>query len=172
MLMIVTRALLATLLLALAACQQSPEQARQQLADLDIQFNQNSFGSYIKRGDDVVVNLFLISGMDPNTEYYFGWIPCPECPLVDPSEYRAGIDGEPSYLDPLYIEPSTDGSAAPYRSRKQNFGTVLHLAVSNQDTSIVEALLDAGADVNAEDSEGKRPIDYVDEQTEVYELLR
>ena len=172
--MIVTRALLATLLLVLTACQQSPEQARQQLADMGITFHQMYFKDSIRNGDAVVVKLFLASGMDPNMGHGFGRIPCPECPLVDPSEYRAGIDGEPSYLDPLYIEPSTEGygSAAPYRSRKQNFGTVLHLAVSNQDTSIVEALLDAGADVNAEDSEGKRPIDYVDEQTEVYELLR
>ena len=165
--MIVTRALLATLLLAFMGCQQSPEQARQKLADLDIQFDNESLGSSIRNGDVVVVKLFLAAGMDPNTEYYFGWIPCPECPLVYPSEY-----GEPDYLDPLYIEPSTDGSAAPYRSRKQKFGTVLHLAVSNQDTSIVKALLDAGADATVRDSFGKRPIDYVDEQTEVYDLLR
>ena len=165
--MIVTKTLLATLLLVFIGCQQSPEQARLKLATLDIQFNEESFGSYIKRGDDVVVNLFLISGMDPNTEYYFGWIPCPECPLVYPSEYC-----EPDSLDNLYVEPSTDGSAAPYRGRKQKFGTVLHLAVSNQDTSIVEALLDAGADATVRDSFGKRPIDYANEQTEIYELLR
>ena len=68
MLIIVTRALLAILLLVLTACQQSPEQARQQLADMDIQFDQESFIDSIRNGDAVVVKLFLAAGMDPNTE--------------------------------------------------------------------------------------------------------
>ena len=66
--MIVTRALLATFLLVFMGCQQSPEQARQQLGRLDIQYDSEVFIDSIVKGNVVVVKLFLASGMDPNTE--------------------------------------------------------------------------------------------------------
>ena len=48
----------------------------------------------------------------------------------------------------------------------------MNLAAKGIHAPVVEALLDDGANPNAECSEGNRPIDYADEQTEVYELLR
>ena len=145
--MIVTRALLATLLLAFMGCQQSPEQAHQQLGRLDIQFDREVFIDSIRKGNVVVVKLFLASGMDPNTEV----------------RYANDEDTERSALDMFLQEAGID-----FRIK----GTVLHLAARLKLPLVVRTLLDAGADANAEDDAEKRAIDYVDEQTEVYELLR
>ena len=150
--MIVTRALLATLLLVFTGCQQlsdlrskgfesieefsqTPLQARLKLADLDIQFDQESFIDSIYTDDVMIVKLFLAAGMDPNTRAYNSMN----------RVSRTGYSGN---------------------------GTVLHYAAHLYNVPIVEALLDAGADVDIKDDYGNRPIDYVrNKKHDVYELL-
>lgn len=50
----------------LAGCGTSPEEARQKLADLNIDYTKESFVEHAERGDMQAVDLFLKAGMDPD----------------------------------------------------------------------------------------------------------
>ena len=50
----------------LAGCGTSPEEARQKLADLNVEYTEESFAEHAGRGDMQAVDLFLKAGMDPN----------------------------------------------------------------------------------------------------------
>src|SRR5712691_9929268 len=54
------------LLISLAGCQKSPEDARRELAGLGISYSEEDFLKAVKNGDTLAVKLFLASGMDPN----------------------------------------------------------------------------------------------------------
>ncbi len=60
------RILLTALLLLLTGCQQSPEQARKELAELGVAFSPSVFHESVENGDVVVVELFLTAGMKPD----------------------------------------------------------------------------------------------------------
>jgi len=61
-----SRVLLTALLLLLAGCQQTPEQARRELAELGVEFSPAVFHESAENGDLVVVELFLTAGMNPD----------------------------------------------------------------------------------------------------------
>ena len=50
----------------LAGCGTSPEEARQKLADLNVEYTEESFAKHAGRGDMEAVDLFLKAGMDPD----------------------------------------------------------------------------------------------------------
>ena len=60
------RILLTALLLLLTGCQQTPEQARRELAELGVEFTAPVFHASAENGDVVVVELFLKAGMNPD----------------------------------------------------------------------------------------------------------
>jgi len=60
-----TKILLTALLLLLPGCQQTPEQARKELAELGVEFTPSVFHASAENGDIVVVELFLTAGMNP-----------------------------------------------------------------------------------------------------------
>jgi len=60
------RIILTALLLLLTGCQQSPEQARKELAELGVEFSPSVFHESAENGDVVVVELFLTAGMNPD----------------------------------------------------------------------------------------------------------
>ncbi len=119
------RIILTALLLLLSGCQQTPERARKELAELGVEFSPYSFHQSVRNGDAVVVELFLTAGMNPD------------------------LDDVNSELTPLR------------QATLKN-----HLAV-------VRVLLDWGAEINAQDSNGKTALDLATEQghTEMVRLL-
>jgi len=60
------RIILTALLLLLSGCQQSPEQARRELAELGVEFTPSVFYESVENSDVVVVELFLTAGMNPD----------------------------------------------------------------------------------------------------------
>jgi hypothetical protein len=60
------RIILTALLLLLTGCQQTPEQARRELAELGVEFTAPVFHASAENGDVVVVELFLTAGMNPD----------------------------------------------------------------------------------------------------------
>ncbi len=60
------RRILLTALLFLLGCQQTPEQARKELAELGVEFSPSVFHESLENGDIVVVKLFLTAGMNPD----------------------------------------------------------------------------------------------------------
>lgn len=58
--------------IAITSCtkkEMSPEDARNKLAELKIQYNENSFFDAIYNNDKLIVDLFLKAGMNPNTVF-------------------------------------------------------------------------------------------------------
>jgi len=69
------RILLTALLLLLPGCQQTPEQARKELAELGVEFSPSVFHESAENGDVVVVELFLTAGMNPDKTDEYGVAP-------------------------------------------------------------------------------------------------
>ncbi len=59
----------------LTGCQQTPEQARRELAELGVEFSPSVFHESVENGDVVVVELFLTAGMSPDITDEDGVIP-------------------------------------------------------------------------------------------------
>jgi hypothetical protein len=60
-------ALLFTVFL-LTGCGMNTEEAREKLADLNVDYKAENFVQHAVDGDQMVVDLFLVAGMDPNTQ--------------------------------------------------------------------------------------------------------
>ncbi len=54
------------LLISLFACSKSPEAARKELGQMNIDYTDDSFFMYVRRGDKVIVDLFITAGKSPN----------------------------------------------------------------------------------------------------------
>jgi hypothetical protein len=105
---------------------ESPEHAREELARLNIQYDDKSFYTAAKHGDMVVVDLFLKAGMNLNTALRFA-VPAAPVEIV---RHLSNEGADPNWRD-------SDGS------------TVLYWAASNPRPEIVTILLERGADINA-----------------------
>lgn len=55
-------------LIFMSGCGISPEEARQRLADLDEEYTEPNFVEHAVAGDQMVVDLFLTAGMEPNVQ--------------------------------------------------------------------------------------------------------
>lgn len=64
---IVILLLIFPLLISLSACGKSPEKARKELAQMNIEYTKENFFKHAEQGDTTVVKLFLDAGMDPNS---------------------------------------------------------------------------------------------------------
>lgn len=61
------------LLLAFTAYGLTPEEAKQELKKMNIEFSESEFLYRTKAGDTTAVSLFLDAGMNPNTRDKYGW---------------------------------------------------------------------------------------------------
>lgn len=126
--------LLFLLLIPLSACSKSPEAARKELGQMNIDYTDDSFIKYVERGDKVVVELFLTAGKSPNLRVS-------EEPILSIAAYK-----DHDEIVKLLIAKGADVNA-----RTKNGWTPL-MFVKN--AGIVKALLNKGADVNAESTDG------------------
>ena len=124
------------LVVAITACSKSPEAARKELGQMNIDYTDDSFFNYVKRGDKVVVELFLTAGKSPNLR---------EDLLETPILLIAARKGHTEIVK-LLIAKGADVNAKDERG----WTALMWAAFMSRNTEIVKVLLNKGADVNAE----------------------
>lgn len=128
------------LMVLITACGKSPEKARKELGQMNIEYTEDSFIKHLKNGDKIIVELFLTAGMDPNLKGSGG----------DPILFAAvsgGID-----VVKLMIAKGADVNA------HGGGGTALSIAAYLGKVDIVKTLIEKGADINAKSDTGTTPL--------------
>lgn len=140
--------------LLLGACGKSPEEARRELAELDIPYTLDSFEKAVHSEDDVVVDLFLKTGKDPSL-------------VLADAVLQGNIELVQKFLE--------NGADPNYRN-----GLPLYYAAGQGNNKIVKLLLDKGAkpDLKAVvfwggDRPPRSPLEYASSEghTETVKLL-
>ena len=137
---------LATLVFSLLvlACGKSPEEARKELAELNIPFSRESFIERVRNGDTVAVSLFLRAGMSPDVR----------AEGDNPALAIAAARGDVSLVEALLAEGAdvdiaTDGATALYFAIVSNRNLSSSSGATKGHRRIVELLLAKRADPNA-----------------------
>lgn len=127
--------LMVMLLMALIACGKSPEKARKELGQMNIDYTEESFKTYVERGDKVVVDLFLTAGMNP-------------MPILAYAE----SDMREEIVNLLLSR------VADVNAKSDSGHTALMGASALDHPTIVKLLIKKGADVNAKTKKGRTPL--------------
>ena len=112
----------------------TPEEARKELGQMNIQFNEAAFIDSARNGDAVALDLFLFAGMDPNARDSLGRLAY--------QFVSDGVNANIEWKEALNQQTRSDRSRAT---------TALMAATVMGRTEIVNALLKKGVDINAED---------------------
>ena len=154
---IVTLLLILPLLILLSACGKSPEKARIELGQMNIEYTKANFLKYAQEGDITVVDLFLKVGMDLNSQDERGLT----------ASHVAAAEGHTSTVQ-LLLSKGADVNMSSKKVEGYNFAknedktfkrmfncayrcenvTPLILAIVNNKNDVVKLLLDKGADIN------------------------
>jgi ankyrin repeat protein len=132
------------------ACGKKPEEARKELAAMNIQYNAEEFCKAISNGDVTVVRLFLDSGMSPNVMGYYK----DEFPSTDNKRTALEIALR-SHRDDISLLLIERGADVNLRTRPMSplYNAILNLhnkkEAKTEMDPVVLALLDKGADLNA-----------------------
>jgi len=131
--------------------QLTPEEAREKLREMGIEYSEIAFLLRLRDRDTDVVKLFLKAGMSPDTVdsyrlLYGGG--------RDMSAFIYAVNRGYTEIAKAFIEAGADANA---RDEQVSF-TVLMTAASHANTELVDALIRAGADVNAEAGAGWTPL--------------
>ena len=134
----------------------TPEAARRELGQMNVQYNEGAFIDAARDGDALVVDLFLRAGMDVNVRDPMG---------------RLAYDftSKPPNADLEFKE-----AVARYGTdRIANGTTALMAAAATGRTQIVKALLAKNADINAQDCLDMNALTYArrQETTETIDML-
>ena len=136
-----------------------PEEARQQLAELDIPYNQRAFIERAEAGDLTAVHLFIWAGMDPNVQPYtasgvyvalrddpkrfshlkYSWFPQEGEKDNDTALMKAAIGG---HLDVVQFLCE---NGADLRLKNQQKQSAIYFAAAGGHLDIVEYLVDFAA---------------------------
>lgn len=127
--------ILMLLLMTLIACGKSPETARKELGQMNIDYTEESFKTYVERGDKVVVDLFLTAGMNP-------------MPILT----DFGSDMREEIVNLLLSR------VADVNAKDENGWTALMSVSMWGNPTIVKLLIKKGADVNAKTKKGRTPL--------------
>lgn len=135
---IVTLLLIFPLLISLSACGKSPETARKELAQMNIEYTKEKFLDYAMDGDSVVIDLFLKAGMNPNSKSdRIGW----------PALHFAIAGGHVTTVQ-ILVAGGADVNMRDEDTKLTPLGRAL-LNPGQARHEIVKALLTKGADINA-----------------------
>jgi ankyrin repeat protein len=130
--------------------QMTPEQAREELKQMNIEFSEWSFLFKIRENNVKICRLFLKAGMSPETKDLNG-ILSPSHRGMTAYTYVMSF-GHPDIFMAM-IEAGTDVNAADERGM-----TALMHAAFTGNTKLVDALIQRGADVNASYAAGWTPL--------------
>ena len=132
----------------ITGCQRGPDAARRELSQLGIRWSQEVFLEAVEDSDQVVVELFLTAGMNPNAGSAYGWTPV----------MHGALAGHTAVVRLLI------GRGANVNARGEEGFTALSLAAGNGHTETVRLLIDAGADIRAKDNDGWTALMYASER--------
>jgi ankyrin repeat protein len=132
---------LACLLLS-TSCGDDKETARSQLTKLDLQFSKVAFIGAVENSDEVAVDLFLRSGMDPDTRDLRG----------RPTIHRAAAFGHRAIVERILA------AGGEVDGRTVDGETALMVAAFGGHDATVQLLLEDGARVDAETKRGVTPL--------------
>jgi ankyrin repeat protein len=118
--------------------------ARRELALRDVDYDGKTFVIYARTGDLRVVNLFLMSGMDPNAKDESG-----DTVLLAAAKNKQSA-----------VVKALAAGKADLNARDKDGLTALMFAARTGDSSMVRTLLDQNADVNAKTDSGRTPLMY------------
>jgi ankyrin repeat protein len=147
------------LVLLLAGCGKSPEDARKELGELGIEYNVQSFFETVVNNDPLAVELFLISGIERDAKIGTGVAAL----HLSTAAGNMRITG-------LLLEHGADVGI-----QNSEYNTPLHLAITNGNIGMASLLLDHGASVNQSNVSTLTPLDIAfqhDDTTSVEVLLK
>jgi ankyrin repeat protein len=122
-----------------SSCGKSPEEARRELRQMNVEYSENSFIKSAKEGDILAIRLFLNAGMNPNAKDGEG-----KTALIAASE--AGRD----QVVKLLLAKGADIEAKD----NERDATALLWASAKEKTKTMRILLDKGANIRAKDKDG------------------
>jgi ankyrin repeat protein len=122
----------------------SKDAARRELVLRDIDYDGKTFVIYAREGDLRVVNLFLMSGMDPNARDESG-----DTVLLAAAKNKQSA-----------VVKALAAGKADLNARDKDGLTALMFAARAGDSSMVRTLLDQNAGVNAKTDSGRTPLMY------------
>lgn len=132
--------LLFLLLIPLSACSKSPETARKELGQMNIDYTDDSFFNYVERGDKVVVELFLTAGKSSNLREK----------TFERSILSIAAFGGHDEIVKLLIAKGADVNG----KSKNGWTPLVSAGAKENNLETVKILLNKGADVNAEITDG------------------
>ena len=127
------------------SCGKSPEQARKELGQMNIQYSEETFIECIKNGDAVAVRLFLTAGMNPNAKENDG----------STALMWAAVHGKSDIVKMLLEK----GVEVNVKENKMGF-TALMFAAMQEHADVVKLLLEKGAELAVIDNNGKTTLTY------------
>lgn len=141
-----------------SGCQKSGEEARHELNELGIHWSQEVFLERVENSDAVIVDLFIIAGMNPNATTNYGWTPLMHSAL-------AGHTG---------IAKTLLKAGANVNIRDGDGWTALMYASEAGYADVVEALTKNHAEVNLRSNEGDTALALAEHQghARIAEMLR
>lgn len=183
---------LLALLIPLTGCEKSPEDARRELGQMNVQYTQEAFVEAAKNGDTLAVELFLAAGMSPDARDEDGqtalrWAVAKGHTDIVQRLLDRGADinedggralvlaaalGHTNIVKALL---SKDADVdAQIKAGGLAGGTALMLAADMGYTDIVKVLLSQGASVNMKSRTGKTALSLAKGQghTEIVQLLK
>ncbi|OGQ35970.1 MAG: hypothetical protein A3G39_08845 [Deltaproteobacteria bacterium RIFCSPLOWO2_12_FULL_43_16] len=160
---IVTLVFLFPLLISLSACGKSPEQARKELGQMNIAYTKENFLRFALDGDNVVVDLFLKAGMNPNSKKD-GRGPLSGFTALHFSAMKGHVSTVRTLLD----------GGANKNSENLERWTPLHKAVYHNQIEVVKLLIAKRADINAQTMDGQTAANLAEEfgYTDIVKLLK
>lgn len=126
------------------AYSKSSEEARKELARMNIEFSKDKFFDRVRKGDIATINLFLDAGMNPNSK-----------------------EDDKNMLTALHIAVGNGNIAAikillsrgaDINSKAREGSTPLLLAITDDNAKIAKILIENGADVNLAMDQGMTPL--------------
>ncbi|MBL7995396.1 ankyrin repeat domain-containing protein [bacterium] len=142
-------------LLTIVACGNQRDNARKELDRLGIEYSEKSFLHRLRKGDAILTNLFLTSGMNPNARFLRSYDSTSQGELNEPTPLMIAARDGHSKLVRLLLSRGADVNALA-----TNGQTALMYAARYAPAEVVESLIKKGANVNAKDEDGKTALTF------------
>ncbi|MFB3896902.1 MAG: ankyrin repeat domain-containing protein [bacterium] len=140
------------------SCGKSPERAKSELLQMDLEFSPKGFIKAVSEGNKIAIDLFMITDMDPNTKNQAGY-----------SALMIAAQGNNAAICKSLLQNKKTNSELKGPQNE----TALHLAAKKGQVDAIQTLLSFKVNPNSADKFGSTPLMYAAEygQTKACEAL-